>query len=229
MGSRRPVLSSAPRAGGITRARYILNHQVANNPIGGDLWGIETGARYPDPSRTLSKLATSLSIRNKFVGLMTAVSISDLVVMRAASEHIWVEGFVTVGTANAVRAGEPAIPSPRTNGRAHAGTINVILVTNARLSVSAMVGMVQVATETKTAVLLHAKVKSWTGRSGATGTGTDAVVVVSGNGPPSRYSGTHTIIGELVGRVVEAAVTEGLARYARGPARPQPHRLAKNA
>jgi len=54
------------------------------------------------------------------------------------------------------------------------GTINLILVTNARLSVSAMVGMVQVATEAKTAALFDADVKSWTGRSGATGTGTDA-------------------------------------------------------
>jgi len=178
------------------------------------------GVSCADPSRTLSKLATSLGIRNKFVGLMTAVSLADLVTVRAASDQIWVEGFVTVGTANAVRAGEPATPRPLTNCQAHFGTINVILVTNARLSASAMVGMVQVATEAKTAVLLHAKVKSWTGRSRATGTGTDAVVVVGGTGPSMRYSGTHTIIGELVGRVIEAAVTEGLARYRRRQAPP---------
>jgi adenosylcobinamide hydrolase len=182
------------------------------------------GARCADPSRALSKLA---GIRDKFVGLMTAVSLSDLVAMRAAFDQIWVEGFVTVGTANAVRAGEPADPRQLTNGRTHPGTINVILVTNARLSASAMVGMVQVATEAKTAVLLHAKVKSWTGRSRATGTGTDAVVVVGGSGPPMRYSGTHTIIGELVGRVIETAVTEGLARYARRQARSQPRSRAK--
>ena len=215
----RSVLSSAPRAGGITRARYILNHQVANNPIGSDACGAGPFARCADPSRTLGKLASSLGIREKFVGLMTAVSLADLVAIRAASDHIWVEGFVTVGTANAVRAGEPVIPGLRTNGRAHPGTINVILVTNARLSASAMVGMVQVATEAKTAALLQAKVKSWTGRSGATGTGTDAVVVVSGEGPPQRYSGTHTILGELVGRVIETAVIEGLVRYKRWHAR----------
>jgi adenosylcobinamide hydrolase len=203
-----------------------LNHQVANNPIRKDNCGMDPGVRCADPSRTLSKLGTSLGIRDKFVGLMTAVSLSDLVAMRAAFDQIWVEGFVTVGTANAVRAGEPAEPRQLTNGRTHPGTINVILVTNARLSASAMVGMVQVATEAKTAVLLHAKVKSWTGRSRATGTGTDAVVVVGGSGPPMRYSGTHTLIGELVGRVIEAAVTEGLARYRRRQASPPSH--AKN-
>ena len=185
-------------------------------------------ARCADPARTLSKLASSLGIRERFVGLMTAVSLRDLVTVREASDEIWVEGFVTVGTSNAVRAGEPIMPSQLINGSPHPGTINLILVTNARLSTSAMVGMVQVATEAKTAVLLRAKVKSWTGRPGATGTGTDAVVVVSGTGPPLRYSGTHTVLGELVGRVIETAVTEGLARYVRWHARPTPRNRVKH-
>ena len=224
LGGLRSVLSSAPRAGGITRARYILNHQVAAKPID----SMYVGVRCADPARTLSKLATSLGIRERFVGLMTAVSLADLVTVREASDEIWVEGFVTVGTSNAVRAGEPVSPSQLTGGSPHSGTINLILVTNARLSASAMVGMVQVATEAKTAVLLRAKVKSWTGRPGATGTGTDAVVVVSGEGPSLRYSGTHTILGELVGRVIEMAVTEGLARYVRWHARRTPRSRVKH-
>lgn len=209
------MLSSAPRAGGITRARFILNHQVAAKPIGRNDRGTGAGVRYTDPARTLSTLATSLGIHDKFVGLMTAVSLSDLVTVREAYEELWVEGFITVGTSNAVRAGESVTPRQRTSNGTYPGTINLILVTNARLSAAAMVGMVQVATEAKTAALLHAKVKSWTGRLGATGTGTDAVVVVSGEGPFQRYSGTHTILGELVGRVIETAVTEGLVRYKR--------------
>jgi len=228
LGGVRSVLSSAPRAGGITRARYILNHQVAAKPIDRDDRGMGAGARCADPARTLSKLATSLGIRDKFVGLMTAVSLADLVTVREAYGQIWVEGFVTVGTSNAVRAGEPVTLGSYTNSKTHPGTINLILVTNARLSAAAMVGMVQVATEAKTAVLLRAKVKSWTGRSGATGTGTDAVVVVSGSGPPMQYSGTHTTLGELVGRVIGRAVTEGLARYVRWDARRTPRSRVKN-
>lgn len=228
LGSLRSVLSSAPRAGGITRARYILNHQVPAKPIGRVPRGRGAGVRCADPARTLSKLATSLGIRDKFVGLMTAVPLTDLVMVREAYDHIWVEGFVTVGISNAVRAGEPVMPRQGTNSSAHTGTINLILVTNARLSASAMVGIVQVATEAKTAALLRAKVKSWTGRPGATGTGTDAVVVVSGNGPSLRYSGTHTILGELVGGVIGMAVTEGLARYGRWHARRTPRSHVKN-
>ncbi len=221
----RTVLSSAPRAGGVTRARYILNHQVAANSIAkGDR---DKNARCADPARTLSQLALSLGIRDPFVGLMTAVSLADLVTVREAHDELWVEGFVTVGTSNAVRAGEPVVLGQRMDSQTQAGTINLILVTNARLSISAMVGMVQVATEAKTAVLLRAKVKSWTGRSGATGTGTDAVVVVSGNGSRQRYSGTHTVLGELVGRAIETAVTDGLARYLHWHARHEPRRSGK--
>ena len=222
LGGVRSVLSSAPRAGGITRARYILNHQVAAKPMGRNNCGTGTGAQCADPARMLSKLAISLGIKDKFVGLMTAVSLADLVTVREAYDQIWVEGFVTVGTSNAVRAGESVTLGQRTSNGTHPGTINLILVTNARLSASAMVGMVQVATEAKTAVLLRAKVKSWTGQNGATGTGTDAVVVVSGDGPPQRYSGTHTILGELVGRVIGMAVTAGLGRYMRWQARSTP-------
>jgi adenosylcobinamide hydrolase len=219
LGDVRTVLSSAPRAGGMTRARYILNHQVAAKPIEKEDLGKRAAARQGDPARVLSQLAISLGIRDKFVGLMTAVLIEDVVTVREAHGQTWVEGFVTVGTSNAVRAGEPVRRNQSNDRSTYPGTINVILVTNARLSVSAMVGMVQVATEAKTAALLHAKVKSWTGRSGATGTGTDAVVVVSGDGPSQRYSGTHTILGELVGRMIGTAVREGLGRYMRLQAR----------
>lgn len=227
LGGVRSVLSSAPRAGGVTRARYILNHQVAAKPIGKDDHGRGTRARNADPARALSQLARSLGIHDKFVGLMTAVLMEDVVTVREAHGQIWVEGFVTVGTSNAVRAGEPVILNQSNDRGTYPGTINLILVTNVRLSVSAMVGMVQVATEAKTAALFDADVKSWTGRSGATGTGTDAVVVVSGEGAPQRYSGTHTVLGELVGRVVGASVTEGLARYVRWHARHTQERRRK--
>lgn len=219
LGRVRTVLSSAPRAGGMTRARYILNHQVAAQPIKKEDRGRRASARAADPTKALSQLAISLGIRDKFVGLMTAVLIEDVVTVREAHGQIWVEAFVTVGTSNAVRAGEPVIRNQPNDRDTYPGTINVILVTNARLSVSAMVGMVQVATEAKTSALFDANVKSVTGRSGATGTGTDAVVVVSGDGPSQRYSGTHTILGELVGRVIGTAVTEGLGRYMRLQAR----------
>ena len=82
----------------MTRARYILNHQVAAKPIEKEARGRRTGPREGDPARALSRLAIELGIREKFVGLMTAVLIEDVVTVRAAHGQIWVEGFITVAT-----------------------------------------------------------------------------------------------------------------------------------
>ena len=89
-----------------------------------------------------------------------------------------------------------------------------MLVTNACLAASALVCAVQVATESKTGVLRDHAVPSWTGHPGATGTGTDAVVIacaLRGDGPWADYVGTHTTIGSMIGRVVADCITQGLA------------------
>ncbi len=154
-----------------------------------------------------------LGVDANCVGLMTAVPMTQLVAHREEGDGIWVEGFATVGVTNAVRAGEPVLRVQDNPGGAAAGTINLILVTNGCLAVSAMVGAVQVATESKTAVLRDHAIPSCTGLAGATGTGTDAVVVASairGKGPWHPYAGTHTEIGSMIGRVVAECLLQGL-------------------
>ncbi len=211
------VLSSAPRGGGFAKARTILNRQVPADPPGGARKPAGPG-RWRDPARELGAVAKRLGVDVRCVGLMTAVPMRHVVACRAADGSLWVDCFVTVGVNNAVRVGESVGTS---NGRrsSPAGTINIILITNARLPASAMVCAVQVATEAKTAALFAARVLSRkTGRLGATGTGTDAVVVAAGAdpvGPALRYAGTHTKLGELIGRAVLAGVREGLIRWAR--------------
>lgn len=210
LGGKRRVLSSAPQGGGLTVASYILNHQVESNPIANMLH-----RSHGDPSRALRRLAVRLGVKQGTVGLMTAVPMKQLVMARVSSGAVWVECFATVGVTNAVKAGE----WPETDGRqsqaVEPGTINLIVVTNACLSNAAMVGAVQVATESKTGVLRDHAVPSWTGQPGATGTGTDAVVIacrLRGTGPWHAYSGTHTIIGALIGHAVTRCVTRGLAK-----------------
>jgi adenosylcobinamide hydrolase len=211
------VLASAPFRGGLVRARYLLNHQVPANPI--ERAALRRDCRGCYPAGYLKQLAAEMGTKGDAVALMTAVPLKQCVALRAASEDLWVEAWITVGVTNAVRAGDPA-----TAGRgagAKPGTINIILVTNARLPVSAMVGAVQVITESKTAALLEARVPASSG-SGATGTGTDAVVVACGagrKGPQLRYSGTHTTLGELIGSLVAHGVREGLKRSKRRPLR----------
>jgi len=217
LGSTHRVLSSAPARGGLVKARSILNHQVAANPVVRQPRPSDKPARrvnWSDPARYLEARASELEAKSPVVGLMTAVPMKRVVALREESNGIWVECFCTVGVTNAVKAGEPASYTGSGRRCGSAGTINIILVTNAILSVPAMVGAVQVATESKTAVLLEQAVRNWTGRHVATGTGTDTVVVACRlrGGPRLHYSGTHTTIGSLIGRVVGQCVRAGLVR-----------------
>ncbi len=206
------VLSSAPQGGGIRSAQYILNHQVEAHPASGP---VVRSRKWSDPTRYLRRIAASLGIKGRSVGLMTAVPMKQLVISCERTGEIWVECFATVGVTNAVRAGEWPARQVRGKQGFAAGTINLILITNACLSVPAMVGAVQVVTESKTGVLRNYAVPSWTGKPGATGTGTDAVVItcgMRGQGSWHSYSGTHTVLGAMIGRVVSDCVTRGLAR-----------------
>jgi adenosylcobinamide hydrolase len=203
---RRRILSSAPRGGGFVQARYVINHQVDSNarhsghprPI----------CKWGDPARYLGSVAKKVGVTHDCVGLMTAVPIRRLVVLREQEEGLWVEGFFTAGVTNAVRAGD-WIGTEQEYGP---GTINMVLVTNARLSRSAMVCAIQVTTEAKTAALFRAHVPCAKGKAGATGTGTDATVIVCGDGPSLKFSGTHTLIGMMMGRLVLRALHKGLRR-----------------
>jgi adenosylcobinamide amidohydrolase len=144
---------------------------------------------------------------------------TQLVVDREQSGSLLLECFCTVGVTNAVRAGEPVRSrQERRQDLNRAGTINIILVTNATLTVSALIGAVQVATESKTATLIKHKVPSAHIRAAlATGTGTDAVVIASSLAGHHKlqYSGTHTEMGSMIGRLVGRCVERGLRRFAR--------------
>lgn len=214
LGGRRRVLSSAPQGGGFGSASHIINHQVDADP--------SMNGHFPDPARYLRKLASRLGLGCHTVGLMTAVPMTRLVTFRVSSGELWVECFATVGVTNAVRAGEwPLHPDHRKETHVtRVGTINLVLITNGSLSTSAMVGTVQVATETKTGVLRDHTIPSWNGKDLATGTGTDAVVIacrLHGEGPLHTYSGTHTIMGALVGRAVSHCVSLGLIKARKWP------------
>ncbi len=217
LGAAHRVLSSAPRGGGFTIARSILNHQVPANPAGRGAVIQAATIKWSDPSRYLGALGKRLKAVPPTVGLMTAVPMKRSVIAQVKQKHLWVGCYCTVGVTNAVKAGEPPARAGALKAASRQGTINIILVTNAKLSGAAMVGAIQVATESKTAVLRDHRVRSATGRAGATGTGTDAVVVASRQSGLIKlsYSGTHTVIGSIIGRLVARAVRIGLERSVR--------------
>ncbi len=92
------------------------------------------------------------------------------------------------------------------------GTINILLLTNTRLTPRAMSRAVVTATEAKTAALQDLDIRSRERPllHQATGTGTDNVLVVEGRGPDIDLAGGHTRMGELLARAVYRGVQEAV-------------------
>lgn len=144
----------------------------------------------------------------------TAADMDNLAVVTKQFGPFTVTALVTAGAkSNALRAGtdegtsiEPSDPP--------AGTINIIMLTNARLTDGALARAVVTITEAKTAALEDLKVpSSYTKGAQATGTGTDSVIVVAGTtGPKVSYSGGHSRIGDLIAKSVHQAVIEALGK-----------------
>lgn len=92
------------------------------------------------------------------------------------------------------------------------GTINVMIFPNMHLSRRAMSRAVISATEGKTAALQDLDVRSsYTSLvNPATGTGTDNILIVEGEGTHLDNAGGHTKMGELIATAVHDAVTEAI-------------------
>jgi ABC-type Fe3+-hydroxamate transport system substrate-binding protein/adenosylcobinamide amidohydrolase len=161
-----------------------------------------------DASRKRVYKALGKSARNSSF-LFTGANMDNLSVRSASFREMTVYALVTAGVeGNAVRMSkdEGLYYEP--------GTINIILLSNMRLSPRAMTRAVISATEAKTAALQDIDARSGGSplRWQATGTGTDEIVVVEGEGKLLDNSGGHSKLGELIARTVYDGVREAIAR-----------------
>jgi len=139
------------------------------------------------------------------VGLMTAAYLDGYEDVQASEGQTLVRSIATVGLSNALAIGDP--PTAH-NG---AGTVNLLCHIHVPLSRGAMVEALSLATEARTAAFMETGVKSTCSGRGATGTGTDCIVITAPLGRGGeRYVGKHTPIGSLVGRTVKEAVLRGI-------------------
>jgi adenosylcobinamide amidohydrolase len=94
------------------------------------------------------------------------------------------------------------------------GTINIVLLTDAALTPAAMVEAVQMITEAKTSALMADRILSPVSGQLASGTGTDAVVVVSGQRQETvAWCGKHVLFGEVLGALTLQAVADSISWY----------------
>lgn len=144
---------------------------------------------HDDPKGFIERKAASLNLEGDHVALLTAVEMTNVQKLRDAC----LTAFITAGLTNA----------------SSFGTINIILVSAARLSEEAMAGAIITATEAKTRALLDCGFHF-------TGTTTDAVVIAyeSGSqGGPILYSGPATPFGKRVVKLVRLGVKDALTAH----------------
>ena len=178
------TVATAPHGGGIGLRRWIVNAQVPES----------YGRR--DPDHHLAKLAVSLGLPGRGVGMLTAADVRRVQV--AVDDGV--EVCATVGLVHPVWAAAPVDPS----SRSLIGTLNVVAVVPERLSDAALVNAVATATEAKAQALWDAGVE-------ATGTPTDAVCVACpDDGRRHAFGGPRSIWGSRLARAVHAAVSAGL-------------------
>ena len=160
------------------------------------------------------KIAKRLGIRSEDIAEMgTAADMDNLAVVTKEYKPFIVTALVTAGAkTNALRTGVDE--GIYVEGEEPKGTVNVLILTDAKLTDGAMSRAMITITEAKTAAFEDLSVpSSYTKNVQATGTGTDSVIVVSGTaGPRVTYTGGHSRIGELIGKAVHEAVIEALGK-----------------
>jgi iron complex transport system ATP-binding protein len=129
------ALSSAVVGGGLQQARHCINLHVPRDYDG------------RAPADDLATAARALGIGEPVVGLMTAVDLDRAQLLVEHAGNARVVGIVTVGLGNTIAAGRSAPAELRP------GTINAILIADARLAQAALVNAIITATEAKTLAL----------------------------------------------------------------------------
>jgi adenosylcobinamide amidohydrolase len=139
------------------------------------------------------------------VGLLTSRDLGRYRLQNAAAEGVSATCLATVGLSNAERVGH-RLPRRRPGH----GTVNLLVVTDAGLTDAAIVELLSIVAEARTAAVMETGPILGTGR--ATGTGTDCIVVAATPGD-GRHAGLHTAVGEAVGAAVHRAVAAGTAEW----------------
>jgi len=177
---------------------------VGNHYFPPPSWGLAPGL---NDLRRLSFATLKLSQKHTSL-LFTGADMNNLAISRKDFKKMTIYALVTAGVrSNAVRM------SRDTGNYYEPGTINILLLTNMHLSHRAMTRAIISATEGKTAALEDLDIRStYSPDLAATGTGTDNILVVQGEGLPIDNAGGHSKMGELIAKAVHDGVTEAIAK-----------------
>ncbi|QBY01865.1 adenosylcobinamide amidohydrolase [Rhodophyticola sp. CCM32] len=190
LGQEMRVLSWAPHRPGLAIARQVIWREVRNQDLTKGL----------DATAWLARELTGIG-QTDAVAMLTSRNIEKYTFAEARSGAFQASCLATVGLSNAERVGyrQPALA-------AGYGTVNLLVTLSHGLGMPAMTEALSIATQARTAAILTHGPGLPEGP--ATGTGTDCIALAC---PPGdmAYAGLHTEPGEVIGRVVYDAVSEG--------------------
>ena len=194
------VLSSSVIGGDMRETHHIMSVRVPDDPD-------QREFALKRPRAFLKERAQALGNQEPVVGLITMLDHDRLQVATHAEGEIKVTALATVGLTHTSAPGRHNVVY---TGEDQPGTINLVVLADARLAPAAEVRAATLATEAKTLALFEAGIKTGDG-SIATGTSMDTIIVAStGRGLFFRYSGTSTLLGDLIGRAVHDVVAAGI-------------------
>jgi adenosylcobinamide amidohydrolase len=175
--------------------------------------------------KTRQQTAQRLGVGPAEIALVgTSADMDNLAIVTKTAEPFVVTALVTAGAkGNALRTGaedakyvepDPAFPTTAHGQSPKPGTVNILLLTNAKLTDGGLARAIVTVTEAKTTAFQDLRVPSTRRKElQATGTGTDSVIVVSGTtGPTVTYPGGHSLIGSMIGKAVYEAVAQALEK-----------------
>ncbi|REK76627.1 adenosylcobinamide amidohydrolase [Paenibacillus paeoniae] len=192
------ALSSAIWPGGFSKADGLVN------------WKVPLDYRCDDPVADLKRRCEEWGFQpTSTVGFLTAAKLTHASVTEIHGDCFRLLCCTTAGTRNAARAGMKR----ETYSAYMPGTINTILLLDARMTESAMVNAIITATEAKTAALQQLNIRETANGESATGTTTDAIAIAVSQSAcwgksEHAYAGVATTIGCAIGEAVYDTVLE---------------------
>ncbi|WP_134684035.1 adenosylcobinamide amidohydrolase [Brevibacillus migulae] len=192
------TVSSALWRGGMQHARTYINGSV---PL---------DYQCSDPALQLANQIAHWGYdSDETVGLLTAARLTHAGVHEEEGDQFRLLVCATAGTGNGARAGRRR----KAFSAYQAGTINVMIMLDARLTPAAMINAVMTATEAKCAALQDADIRDPNGEV-ITGTTSDAIVLAASQAAHfagvHQFAGTATTIGQTIGRLTYEAVLEAV-------------------
>ncbi|MBI9088698.1 MAG: adenosylcobinamide amidohydrolase [Desulfobacterium sp.] len=172
----------------------------------------------PPPSWSMPHTAGMAGTKNRILSaverdpastslLMTGADMDHVTVTEKSYKKMRAIAIVTAGVCSNAQRMSKAV-----GGYYEPGTINIMVMSNMRLSQRAMARAMITATEAKTAALSDLDIRSsFEGMDfQATGTGTDNIIMVQGEGCPIDNTGGHSKMGELIAKAVYDGVTRAV-------------------